>query len=262
VGAPAGRDRRHAPAFQVIVEKLRDEIIQGRRAAGDRLPPEQVLADQFYISRTGIREALRVLESQGLVEIRHGYGGGVFVREAGLDPVLGALDTTLRLGKFDVSELYQARLALEPGLAALAAERAAGDFMRRLEENVQAAHGLIDRGMDAFGLNLEFHTILAEGAGNRVLGLFMRSVVELLERIDREYPTNRAVSRQAVDDHESLIEALRAGDGAAASTKMTLHLEQLEDRFEAIQRELRRRRRAGDDAIPSWSGAETADGSA
>jgi DNA-binding GntR family transcriptional regulator len=65
-----------------------------------------------------------------------------------------------------------------------------------------------------------------------------------------------------VDDHESLIEALRAGDGAAASTKMTLHLEQLEDRFEAIQRELRRRRRAGDDAIPSWSGAESADGSA
>jgi DNA-binding FadR family transcriptional regulator len=130
--------------------------------------------------------------------------------------------------------------------------------MRRLEENVKAAHGLIDRGTDAFGLNLEFHTILAEGAGNRVLGLFMRSVVELLERIDREYPTNRAVSRQAVDDHETLIASLLAGDGAGASAKMTVHLEQLEDRFEAIQRELGRRRQSGDDAIPPWSGADVA----
>ena len=242
------------------MEELRDQIIEGRRAAGDRLPPEQVLAEQFGISRSGVREALRVLESQGLVQIRHGYGGGVFVREAGLDQVLGALDTTLRLGQVDVSELYQARLALEPALAVLAAERAAADFIRRLEENVQAAHGLIDRGRDAFGLNLEFHTILAEGAGNRVLGLFMRSVVELLERLDREYPTNRAVSRQAVDDHKSLIEALRTGDGAAAAAKMTVHLEQLEDRFEAIQRELGRRRQAGDDAIPPWSAMATPGG--
>jgi DNA-binding FadR family transcriptional regulator len=211
-----------------------------------------VLAAQFDISRSGVREALRVLESQGLVEIRHGYAGGVFVREAGLDPVLGALDTTLRLGQVEVSELYQARMLLEPALAQLAAGRVDEALLSRLEDNVRSARDLVQNGSDAFALNLDFHRILAEAAGNSVLSLFMRSVVELLERLDREYPTNRSVSRQAVDDHTHLIEAVRARDAGHAADRMTIHLQHLEGRFARIQRMMRRQRSVGEAAIPPW----------
>jgi DNA-binding FadR family transcriptional regulator len=108
-------------------------------------------------------------------------------------------------------------------------------------------------------LNLEFHGILAEASGNLVLTLFMRSVVELLERLDREYPTNRSVSRQAVEDHRHLIEALRLRDAGQAADMMTTHLQQLEGRFARIQRMMRQHRSLGEAVIPPWPGAAARD---
>ncbi len=111
IGSASIRPRPRA--FHAIVERLRDDIFRGRRKPGDRLPPEQVLAEQFEVSRTGVREALRVLEIQGLVRVRHGYGGGVFIADVGFSPVLGALRTSLELGQLNVDELYEARVLFD-----------------------------------------------------------------------------------------------------------------------------------------------------
>ena len=92
-------------------------------AGADRLPAESVLAEQFGVSRMGVREALRVLELQGLVEVRHGYAGGVFVAEPNGAALLGALEDSLRQGQVGADELYQARVLVEPAIARLAAEQ-------------------------------------------------------------------------------------------------------------------------------------------
>ncbi len=241
-------------AFHPIVQQLRDDIFRGRRKPGDRLPPEQVLAEQFGVSRAGVREALRVLESQGLVQVRHGYAGGVFVADVGLTPVLGALETSLQLGQLQVKEVYEARVLFEPAIARLAADRGNPAFMTELDQNVRRTKALLDAGSDVFATNLEFHAILARAAGNQVFALVMQALLELLERLDRDYPTNRGVSRQAVTDHSHLLDAIRARDGARVERLMVKHLRALEGRFASIQRQIQRLRSKGADAIPTWRG--------
>ncbi len=241
-------------AFHAVVEQIRNEIFQGRRKPGDRLPPEQVLAEQFNVSRTGVREALRVLESQGLVRIRHGYAGGVFVDDAGLTPVLGALQTLLRLGQVEVNELYQTRVLFEPTLARLAVERGDEVSMKRLDDNIRRAKAALAAGTDAYAINLGFHTILAQASGNRVLGLVMQALLELLHGPDRSYPTNQSISRKAVNDHVQLLEAIRHHDVTRAEQLMVKHLGDLKGRFARIQQQMRRPPSAGGQTIPTWRG--------
>jgi GntR family transcriptional repressor for pyruvate dehydrogenase complex len=241
-------------AFHAIVEQIRGEIFQGRRKPGDRLPPEQVLAEQFNVSRTGVREALRVLESQGLVRIRHGYAGGVFVADGGLTPVLGALQTSLRLGHVGVNELYQARVLFEPTLARLAAENGDDTSIKQLDDNINRAKAALEAGTDAFAINLEFHTIMAQASGNKILGVVMQALLELLHGPDRRYPTNREISRKAVNDHVQLLAAIRSRDVTRAELLMVKHLRALKGRFARIHEHTRRRRSGGERAIPAWGG--------
>jgi DNA-binding FadR family transcriptional regulator len=248
----SGRSR--ARAFHSIVDELRSDILSGRRRTGDRLPPEHILAEQFQVSRTGVREAVRVLEALGLIEIRHGYAGGAFVAELGLAPLLGALQNSLQMGQVDVSELYEARQLFEPAITRLTVERSNPEVIRQLEENVARAREALASGNDAFAINLQFHAVLAYGAGNRVAGLVTQALVELLDQIDREYPTNCGVSRKAVHDHAELVEAVRAGDGARAEELMVRHLQELEGRFARIQEQVSRQRARRKKAIPPWGG--------
>ncbi len=241
-------------AFHLIAQQIRDDILRGRRKPGDRLPPEHVLAEQFHVSRAGVREAVRVLESQGLVQVRHGYAGGVFVADVGLTPVLGALETSLQLGQLQVNEVYEARVLFEPVIARLAVERGDPAIIAQLEENVNRTKAMLETGLDVFAANLEFHAILARAVGNRVFALVMQALLELLQRLDREYPTNRGVSRKAVHDHSHLLAAVQARDPARAEQLMVEHLRDLEGRFARIQQQMLRTRAAGVEPIPAWGG--------
>src|SRR3954454_7817249 len=170
-------------AFHAIVDQVRADVFARRRCPGDRLPSEPDLAEQFGVSRMGVREALRVLELQGLVEVRHGYAGGVFVAEPNGTALLGALEDSLRQGQVGADELYQARVLVEPAIARLAVEHDAEALAERLVDNVARTeqalaepspgdeHDAAPTATDATAsaLNREFHRILAEYAGNRVL---------------------------------------------------------------------------------------------
>jgi len=246
--------REKPRAFHAIVEQFRSDILHGRRKPGDRLPPEQAISEQFNVSRTGVREAIRVLENQGLVQVRHGYAGGVFVADNVLQPVLGALQTSLQLGQVDVDELYVARLIFEPIVARMAAERATDVLVAQLEENCERALAAVEAGKDAFAINLQFHAIIARAAGNRVLAIIVQTLVDLLEMLDREYPTNRIVSKKAVADHSKLIAAIRDHKGRHAESLMAEHLRELKGRFQQIQRQMRRARASDQTTIPPWGG--------
>ncbi len=246
--------REKPRAFHAIVEKFRSDILHGRRKPGDRLPPEHAISEQFNVSRTGVREAIRVLENQGLVQVRHGYAGGVFVADNVLGPVLGALQTSLQLGQVDVDELYVARLIFEPTVARMAAERATDLLVAQLEENCERARAAVEAGKDAFAINLQFHAIIARTSGNRVLAIIVQTLVDLLEMLDREYPTNRSVSMKAVSDHSELIAAIRNHEGEHAESLMAEHLRELKGRFQQIQRQMRRARASDQATIPPWGG--------
>jgi DNA-binding FadR family transcriptional regulator len=230
-------------AFHAIVDQVRADVFARRRRPGDRLPPEPALAEQFGVSRMGVREALRVLELQGLVEVRHGYGGGVFVAEPTGTALLGALEDSLRQGQVGADELYQARVVVEPAIARLAITSDADVLAERLADNVARTEQALAGGAAISALNREFHRILADHAGNRVLALMMQALQELLETLDQRRPNAPAVSRCALQEHREILTAVRAHDTAQAERLMRDHLSRLEGRV--------RRRENGADAFDS-----------
>ena len=221
-------------AFHAIVEEIRDDIFAQRRRPGDRLPSEPLLAEQFGVSRTGVREALRVLELQGLVEVRHGYAGGAFVSEPDGAPLVGALEVSLRHGQVDVDEIYQARLVFEPAVARLAVGRDPEALATRLADNVTRTQHALAEGAPVSALNREFHLIVAEHAGNRVLALIMQPLQEVLETLDERYPNSPSVSRCALQEHQELVRAVRARDADLAERLMHTHLQRLESRVRRV----------------------------
>jgi GntR family transcriptional repressor for pyruvate dehydrogenase complex len=236
-GAAAGHDGPElvVPAgrrvYQSLVDRIRQEIFQRALEAGDRLPHERALAEQYGIGRSAVREALRVLEIQGLVQVRHGYRGGVFVAGPGATPLLSALDASLRLDHVGVDELFDARRLIEPTLARMATERDPATLAHLLGENVQAAEARQAEGGSAFALNVEFHAVLAQAGGNRVVTLIMRAILDLLlEGRQRQPPEDPSLTRQAVAGHRQIVEAVEASDGRLVEALMLAHLVRVHER--------------------------------
>src|SRR5688572_20254195 len=111
--------------YAEIVRQIRGLIADGQLKSGDRLPPERDLADRFRVSRTSVREALRALESTGLIEIR--AGEGAFVRRVSVEALVEPLALVILSHREAIADLYEARRLLEPPIAKVAAERASPD---------------------------------------------------------------------------------------------------------------------------------------
>jgi DNA-binding FadR family transcriptional regulator len=107
----------------------------------------------------------------------------------------------------------------------------------QLAANVEHARAALDAGDSVSAMNREFHRLLAEVAGNRVLALLMQALDELLERVDERAPNAPAISRCALDDHQEVLDAVRAADPATAERLMAAHLRRLEARLREPQSE-------------------------
>ncbi len=228
--ASAPRTRRPR-AFQRIVAKVREDVFSGRLSPGDRLPGENAIADQFRVSRLAVREALRVLELDGIVRVEHGFRGGSFVAEADAASVSRALETMVRIERLDRGEIYTARRHLEPVVAGLAAVHRTPETYQALAENVKESARRVAAGRHAFGVNLEFHAILAGASGNRILALLIDAVLELLGRVEAQRPSDRASNSEAARAHALILAAVERRDAGAAESLMADHLGWLERHY-------------------------------
>src|SRR5262245_17971997 len=156
---------------QVIVDQVRLLIHDGRLTPGDRLPSERDLCEKFGVSRVTVREALRVLEANGLVEIRVGARGGAFVRSPSKERVgEGILDylTMSSVTSGDVAELH---MVLELGIIPLVCERATEDDVDDLLALCHRARGALAAGTYEMSMSVEFHTRVAQCAHNGAIEL-------------------------------------------------------------------------------------------
>lgn len=210
------------PAHELVLAQLRRSIHLGHFGAGDRLPPERELAKQLGVSRTTVREAVRVLEGEGLVEIRRGSSGGISVRPQSPGP------TELRRRLREFEEIIEFRLAVEPMAARLAAERRTkGDLtsLKRAFEWVAAlaatgAEGVVSDWVRADG---EYHLTIARMSRNaRLVGAIEDARAGMFLPIGAVF--GRLESRAHLM-HEELYEAIIAGDGERAAGAMTEHVE-------------------------------------
>lgn len=219
---------------EVLASRIRKSIIRGELRAGDKLPPEANLMLEFEVSRPTIREAIRILESEGLITVVRGARGGAKVSAPSPDIVTRAAGIALQTQGATLKDIYEARTLLEPPAARLAAENrsklAAAALRRHLDFERETIAAPVLRGKAV----ADFHRILLDECGNvslAVLGRALQGVVELhmQTRYRSGYPEGKGQSERAVRlgfrSHERLIELIEAEDGPGAEQHWLAHMQ-------------------------------------
>lgn len=225
---------RVRPAYQQVADQLLELILSGQLAAGHRLPAEAELAASFGVSRSTVREALRVLASRDLIETTRGTTGGTFVRTIEPSQVSDYLETSIGLmsggDAISVVDMLEAREVLEVPAARLAAERHQEQHVTMLREAIEREQLTRGRGT-RFREHRHFHAIVVQASGNGLLGLMTEPVFRVLQTkfLDPEVPVG--FWDQVDHDHRSIADAIESGDGALAATAMHDHLVRLRSAY-------------------------------
>ena len=133
---------RRARSFELVVEQIRDAVLDGKLATGERLPNERELCSMFGISRSTLREGLRALEALGVIEVRAGAGGGIFASEPQSDHAIGALELLMQFSDATTRDLAEFRVSFEAETAFSAAQRATPEDLAALGEIVREVAAL------------------------------------------------------------------------------------------------------------------------
>lgn len=220
-----------APLFErpqeYVARKLRQAILDGTYAAGDRLPIERDLSEDFGVSRSAIRQALLILTHQGLVKVRSGAGGGPFVTRGSLPSAIAAFENLLVSDPAAVEEFVQAKLILEPAINMHAATCISEEYLRLLRDNVARCHEALSRDADTRELAIEFHSIIIRSCDNRYLTVILELVSQTLNQLPDPPGSVPVDQRRVLRDHEQMIEAFEQHDLERVRRLTTEHLEQL-----------------------------------
>ncbi len=214
-----------------IYTHLLGEILEGRFRVGERLPPENQLAQQFGVSRPVLREALRRLQSDGVVMSRQGSGNYV---QRSPSKRVAALTSNVTL--HDVLESLELRLSLEVLSARLAARHRKPEHMREIERIVMLMRTRMSEGRPPQDTDYDFHLAIATASGNALLretlGFLaerMRGGMNLTLSVSLKSPGQRQA--RVLDEHDRIVHAIRIGDADSAAIAMSYHLDQSRQRL-------------------------------
>lgn len=215
-----------------VAAELRREIVTGNLRPGDRLHPERQLQEQFNISRPTLREALRTLESESLIEVTRGQRGGARVTQ--LDPAVLArqVGVCLQIEGVTLQDVWQCRMIIEPASAALLASSGNRTAIELMERNVIDATDWIHDPVQYATLTTRFSRILTEYCGNKTIHILAALIQDIVERQCVDI-TAKTYTRQGGDrmrkwnvrSREKMVEVVRSGDAAAAEAFWRKHLE-------------------------------------
>lgn len=230
-GGPTPRSEiRIAPlkvpkASDVLANDLRERILTGEFAEGTGLPAERDLVTQTRMSRTTVREALRILEVQGLIHIKAGRTGGAFVQQPGEDAMASTVNLLIRGRRIHLADLLQTREAVEPFCAGLAAAARTDEDLAALDaanRQIAAASTTLAPFLEA---NVAWHIAVARASHNEILaGLMVALSRAIYAATENEAFLNDDVRHTAARAHESITAAIHDGDAAAAARRMTRHV--------------------------------------
>ncbi len=223
--------------FEEAVAQIAERVKLGELRVGDRLPSERIVAEQMGISRPTLREAARVLVKAGVLEVRPGSAGGMFVVGDVVPRDLVRRTSQLRLG--EIGGVLEARRLLEPRVAQLAAAYATEDDFAGLQETIERQRELLRENRmpqsaeDRFlQLDLQFHLGIAAATRNQTVMKLMRSLLRELE-IARDMTLHEPLAPAwSVEIHERTLEAIRSGDLERVDVVMDEHLAGLERTWE------------------------------
>lgn len=205
-----------------LTERMLELIRTGGHRPGDRLPSTRELSQRFAVTTPTLREALRRLEATGAIEMRH--GSGIYVGPA-IERLVLPNPNMREMRGGQLLELLDARIVIEPPLAAMAARRARGDDLAALERVLgEAATHLRGEDAELHEANMTFHRATARLAGNSVLHEVVDSLLTVHGAEQREILQIFDDRRRDHEEHRAILQAIVAGDAAAAEDRMRAHL--------------------------------------
>ena len=215
-----------------VAEAIKEWVVEKGLKAGDRLPSEPEMIKQFGMAKGTIREAMRILEAQGLVRTRTGPGGGSFVHEVSAQRARALLGNYFYFQDLTIADIYELRRTLEPQLAESLAGQLSEDVLQQLEgimATYQEPAKSADEEREQHIQSLKFHALLACHAQNKLLGFlidFMSNVLADLTVYRKLYnPPNVKLWEKGRNYQKQLIVALREGDAKRSREIMSSHME-------------------------------------
>lgn len=217
----------HRQAYQVVLAHVEKQLFAGQLHKGDQLPPERDLALTLGVSRSAVREALRVLQAQGLVASHPGPGRGTRLSDSQGEALGRLFRLHLALASTSISDLTETRIALERATATLAARNANPARLRAIERRLLAMESTLD--LDAFNeLDTEFHVEIARAANNPFIGNLTAAIRQALRAPIRAASLAmddwQELRSDLVTQHRQIYETICSGDPERAATVMEAHI--------------------------------------
>ncbi len=206
-----------------VVDHVRRLIEERELGPGDRLPGERDLALELRVSRPSVRSGLEALESMGVLVSRR--GAGTFIAEGPPDLGTEPLSLLASLHRLTPNEMFEARLVLEAGVAALAAQNATPDQLATMAEEVTEMFVSLEDPQAFLVHDVRFHRAVAAGCGNRVLAALMEMVSAQFYELRRRTIRKARDLKESAEMHRRVYRAIRAKDREAARAAMTEHLD-------------------------------------
>jgi GntR family transcriptional repressor for pyruvate dehydrogenase complex len=219
---------RSSRLYEQIVQQVEESIHKGAMKPGDQLPPERELAQQFGVSRTAVREAVKALREKGLVEAYPGRG--TFITDGTSYSMRQSLDRMLRVGQAEGSGfLAEVREILEPEIAGMAAARADAEDLASMREQIAVMDGARREPDEFIEADLDFHLALAEAAANPIILSLIDSIVGLLREQRMGIFQVEGGPERGQYHHKKIMEAIEHRDAAGAREAMKAHLQQVRE---------------------------------
>ena len=204
------------PLAEQVAQRIKDYILEEKLKSGDKLPTETALAREMGVARSTVREAIKRLESQNILTVRHGAGSFV-TDQPGL-----------------ADDLLEVRNIIEPAIAALAARHATPEDIAEMESLYNLMEYHILHGQDYLDEDMKFHRTIARASGNLVAPQLAPIITASVEVFTEG--THRTLLQETLDTHKAVLEAIKCGDSTWARDAMTLHLSYNRDLYRKMHR--------------------------
>lgn len=212
-------------ASEILASQLRQMIVRGEVRPGSLLPSERDLVAESGLSRTSVRDALRVLESEGFVTTKVGRNGGSMVTIPGRDIVARSVEMFVRTHGIRLDSLLECRVAIEPSLARLAAKHRTLEELESMTELHRQFTASVDDVQLYKRINLEWHLAIARSSRNEPLTALMEAITRpIRDAMDYQHVTTPEMRTGAVKAHTVILQAIRDKDEQGAARRMERHV--------------------------------------
>lgn len=214
---------------EMVVDRITNSIINGDLTDGEMLPPEKELCLDLGVSRSVLREAVRVLAAKGLILVKQGHG--TFVKQPKIDIPEEAVRNYLMTRSFSLHQLMEVRRPIELEIARLAALRRDESHLAAMEKSLEVMADDLASDEAYAEADADFHRSLIEASGNPIFGIMIRSIMVNLH-ISRQLAIRHFGIEVVSSEHTAVLEAIRSGDSEAARQKMKTHMDRAVERID------------------------------